>query len=162
MGGTLAHMTIDPGVWRSTQAFVAQRIGAIAIYCSDGRYNEQFDEFLHTRLGLPRYDRLVVPGGPGVLAGHLAAHREEDALLEQVRFLSVHHELERAVLIAHRGCGFYLKKLHASESTLRQRQEEDLGKAAAAIRSVAPRLDVDAYFASAEADHVSMERVELR
>src|SRR5438045_727166 len=107
---------MDPGrAWSSIHPYEAERIGAAAMYCSDGRYGEQFDDFLHNQLGLPRYDRLAVPGGPAVLAGHLAAHREEDAVLDQVRFLVTTHELERVVLIAHRGCGFYLKRLHTPE-----------------------------------------------
>src|SRR6186997_30832 len=95
--------------WRSSLPFTHERIGAAAIYCSDGRYNEQFDEFLHTRLELPRYDRLAIPGGAAALAGHFAAYREEDSLRDQLRFLIVAHELERIVLIAHQGCGFYIK-----------------------------------------------------
>lgn len=160
MNRTLAAMGVE-GVWRSGQPFTHERIGAVAIYCSDGRFNEQFDEFLHAGLALPRYDRLAVPGGAGVLAGHLAAHREKEALLEQLRFLAVHHELERLVLITHRNCGFYLKKLHMPEAGLRERQERDLGAAAQAIRSVSPRLDIDAYFASVENDLVSIEPVPL-
>src|SRR5205814_5180899 len=99
-------------LWRSSLPFMPERIGAAAIYCSDGRYNEQFDEFLHQRLGLPRYDRVVVPGGAACLAGDISAWRDEEAVVEQLRFLIVSHELERIVLIAHKACGFYLKKLH--------------------------------------------------
>ena len=146
-------------LWRSSLRFIQERIGAVAIYCSDGRYNEQFDEFLHEELGLPRYDRLVVPGGPGCLAGHLSAYREEEALTEQLRFLVHHHALERVVLIAHHGCGFYLRKLHVSEERLRAAQMHDLARAAEAIWRLGPRLVVDAYLASAEDEHVTIEPV---
>jgi hypothetical protein len=55
----------DPGRgFISTVPFTEARIRAASIYCSDGRFGEQIDEFLHQGLGLPRYDRLAVPGGP--------------------------------------------------------------------------------------------------
>src|SRR3954465_250649 len=44
----------------SSVPFEALRIGAAAVYCSDGRYGDQMDEFLHLGLGFPRYDRLAV------------------------------------------------------------------------------------------------------
>jgi hypothetical protein len=143
--------------WASTLPFEKERIGAVAIYCSDGRYNEQFDEFLHSWLGLPRYDRLTVPGGPGALAGHFAAYREEEALTDQVRFLVESHALERVVLIAHEGCGFYLKKLMIGEKELRARQEEDLAKAAAKIAGISSRVKVDGFFASVAEGRVVIE-----
>ena len=43
--------------------FDENRIRAAALYCSDGRFGEQIDDFLHNGLKLPRCDRLVVPGG---------------------------------------------------------------------------------------------------
>ncbi|HEU4752026.1 MAG TPA: hypothetical protein VFU47_02880, partial [Armatimonadota bacterium] len=48
----------------SRETWNPERIGALAIYCSDGRWGEAFDEFCHRGLGLPRYDRFAVPGGP--------------------------------------------------------------------------------------------------
>jgi hypothetical protein len=148
-------------VYRSSQPFTHERIGAAAMYCSDGRYNEQFDEFLHQRLGLPRYDRVVVPGGAACLAGDIGAWRDEEAVAEQLRFLIVSHELERIVLIAHKGCGFYVKKLHVPEGSVRERQEADLHKAAERIRTLAPRVAVEAYIAGLDEGCVEFEAVAL-
>ena len=50
-------------VFTSSFGFEAHRVGAAAVYCSDGRYGEQMDEFLHKHLGLPEYDRVAMPGG---------------------------------------------------------------------------------------------------
>jgi hypothetical protein len=58
-------------VFVGTRPFEAQRIAAAAVYCSDGRFGEQMDEFLHTALRLPRYDRVAIPGGAACLAGHV-------------------------------------------------------------------------------------------
>jgi hypothetical protein len=141
----------------SSIPFTHERIGAAAIYCSDGRYNEQFDEFLHQQLGLPRYDRVVVPGGAACLAGHISAWRDEEAVAEQLRFLIVSHELDRIVLIAHKGCGFYLKRLHVSEGSLRATQIEDLEKAALRIREMSSSVRVEAYIAGVDDGVVSFE-----
>lgn len=147
------------GRWRSRGVFETERVGAAAIYCSDGRYNEQFDEFLHEQLGLPRYDRLVVPGGPAALAGHISAYREEETVTEALRFLIESHRLERVVMIAHAGCGFYLKRLMVSEAMVRRRQEEDLAKAAERVAMVSGRVRVETYIASVIEGRVGIERV---
>src|SRR3954462_7486701 len=86
-------------------AFEHERIGAAAVYCSDGRYGEQMDDFLHNGLGLPRYDRVAIPGGAASLAGHMLAMRERSALERQLQFLIEGHLLTRVVLIAHQDCG---------------------------------------------------------
>jgi hypothetical protein len=148
-------------VYRSSTPLVHERVGAAAIYCSDGRYNEQFDEFLHIKLGLPRYDRVVVPGGAACLAGDIGAWRDEEAVAEQIRFLIESHGLQRIVMIAHRGCGFYLKKLHVAEASVRHRQESDLQRAAERIRTLSTGVRVEAYVASAEGDAVVFESIDV-
>lgn len=147
--------------YRSTVPFDAERIKAAAVYCSDGRYGEQFDEFLHHSLGLPRYDRVAIPGGAGCLAGHFAAYREEEAVLEEIRFLIETHELERVVLIAHESCGFYTKRLRLPVAGLHERQEADLRTAAERIGALHSRLRVSAFFAVKEGELVRFEPVGL-
>src|SRR5262245_16087787 len=75
-----------------------ERIGALALYCSDGRWGEAFDEFCHRHLQIPRYDRWAVPGGPA----WVAARPEDSTLLQATRsqldFLVQAHDLERIVL----------------------------------------------------------------
>ena len=88
-------------IYQSTLPFEASRIQAAAIYCSDGRFGEHMDDFLHNALKLPRYDRLTIPGGVACLGGHFRSFREEDALLAHLRFLIAVHRLRRVVLIAH-------------------------------------------------------------
>jgi hypothetical protein len=145
--------------WRSSIPYSTDRVGAAAIYCSDGRYNEQFDEFLHERLGLPRYDRLTLPGGAAALGRHIAVTCEDDALIKAIEFLVGTHRLERMVLIAHQGCGFYLHRLCIPEGDARRRQHEDLTLAAERIRAIHSRLRVEAYFATPSDGRVAMEEV---
>jgi hypothetical protein len=134
-------------VYESPVRFHENRIRAAALYCSDGRFGEHVDDFLHNALKLPRYDRLAVPGGAACLAGHLFAYREEWGLVEQLHFLIRAHALERLVLIAHQDCAFYAEQMRVSSQPLETRQREDLHTAADRIRSFAPSLLVDIFFA---------------
>jgi hypothetical protein len=72
----------------SSVPFEEARIRAAGLYCSDGRYDEQFDDFLHNALGLPRYDRLAVPGGPACLTGRLDVFWEGHSAQQQLAFLA--------------------------------------------------------------------------
>jgi hypothetical protein len=139
-------------VFESSVRFDENRIRAAAIYCSDGRFGEQIDDFLHNGLQLPRCDRLVVPGGPAALAGHFLAFREEDALAEQMRFLIRVHDLQRFVLIAHQGCAFYSEQLHVPQAQIESRQRDDLKAAIERLRSLSRRMAIDAFFARKCAD----------
>jgi hypothetical protein len=136
--------------YNSLIPFEHQRIGAAAVYCSDGRYGEQMDDFLHNHLGLPRYDRVAIPGGAACLAGHLLAMRERGALDRQLKFLIESHELSRVVLIAHQDCGFYRHNVHPHklrQMPLQQLQANDLAAVATILRQYNPALQVEAYFA---------------
>jgi hypothetical protein len=133
--------------FESSLRFDANRIHAAAVYCSDGRFGENFDEFLHNGLKLPRYDRLAVPGGAACLAGHFLACRQEDALIEQLSFLIKAHGLERVVLIAHQDCAFYTELLHVPREQLEARQRDDIHTAARRIQSVSRGLEVSTFFA---------------
>jgi len=129
-------------------AFDEHRVGAAAVYCSDGRYGEQMDEFLHAGLGLPRYDRLALPGGAACLADYLVkSYHEKLALERELEFLIKAHELRRVVLIAHQGCGFYKDLWTGGGRTVEQQQAIDLRQAAEQIRASNRGLSVEAYFA---------------
>src|SRR5437868_13233027 len=143
-------MTTQAVPFTSAIAFEHERIGAAAVYCSDGRYGEHMDDFLHNCLGLPRYDRVAVPGGAACLAGHLLAMRERSALDRQLKFLVEGHGLSRVVLIAHEDCGFYRANVHPSKlkrQPLEELQAADLAAVAALLRDYNRGLEIDAYFA---------------
>src|SRR5438093_4996259 len=133
-------------VYASATPFDERRVGAAAVYCSDGRYGEQMDEFLHEHLRLPRYDRLALPGGAGCLAGHSAFYHERAALERQLRFLVDAHGLRRVVLIAHQDCAFY-RDIWLTGRTLSEQQAIDLKKASDQIGSWCSSVDVEAFFA---------------
>src|SRR5262249_36884996 len=137
--------TANP-IYSSRIPFDDQRIHAAAIYCSDGRFGEQMDEFVQQHLGLPRYDRLAIPGGAACLAGHLSTHHERAALEKQLRFLVDVHKLDHLILIAHQDCAFY-RDIWLAGRTLAQQQEFDLKVAADFMRGWSSALQVETYFA---------------
>src|SRR5215217_594215 len=95
----------------STEVWNDKRIGALAVYCSDGRWGEAFDEFCHRGLSIPRYDRFAVPGGPAWFAQADDAHPELfKAAHQQIEFLVRTHALDRVVLFTHWACGFYRER----------------------------------------------------
>lgn len=137
------------------------RIHAAALYCSDGRMGEHFDDFLHNGLSLPRYDRVSLPGGPACLAGHPQAHLEEQGVIDELGFLVEVHGLKRVVLIAHQGCAFYATRLELKEPRLELVQRADLVRAAAFVHRVTGLGAIDAYFARLVEGRVRFERVEV-
>lgn len=140
-------MTDRAGTFESSFRFDPARIRAAAVYCSDGRFGEAFDDLLHNALHLPRYDRLAVPGGAACLAGHFATYREEDGVFRQLRFLVDVHGIERVVLVAHENCAFYTERLRVSPLQLETQQREDMKKAVLRVRSIGTGLIVLARFA---------------
>lgn len=133
--------------YESSVRFDGNRMRAVAVYCSDGRFGEQVDDLLHNALQLPRYDRLAVPGGAACLASHFVTYREEEGVLEQLRFLVRVHSLERVVLIAHESCGFYSNRLRVSPLRIETQQREDMKKAVRRVRALSRDLSVSAYYA---------------
>jgi hypothetical protein len=131
----------------STELWNPERIGALVLYCSDGRWGEAFDEFCHRRLLIPRYDRWAVAGGPACLLP-----RDDDegfcrGAWKQLDFLVRAHELRRIVLIAHYGCAYYGELLHQGPDDCLAAQAEDLRAAAEALREWFSAVRVETYLA---------------
>ncbi len=144
-------------IYESSIPYEAARIHAAAIYCSDGRVGEQIDEFLHQGLGLPRYDRLAIPGGPACLSGSLATFLEGRALEEGLRFLIRVHDLHQVVLIAHDSCAYYRDWLGVPESSVTTEQRQDLEKAALAVRKLRDGLGVKRFLAHTAGARIRFE-----
>ena len=145
--------------YTSPIAYEHARIHAAAVYCSDGRVGAHFDDFLRNGLGLPRYDRVALPGGPACLAGHDHAHVEQHGVVDELRFLVQAHELEQVVLIAHEGCAFYVQRLGLDGPLLEPAQRADLATAASFVRDVTGLERVAGYLARRDGDRIVLEPV---
>ena len=149
-------------MYESRIPYEAARIRAAAIYCSDGRIGEHFDDFLQNGLKLPRYDRVALPGGPACLASHAQAHLEEQGVVDELQFLAQVHGLKRIILIAHQGCAFYSNRLELAEPRLELVQKADLVRAAAYVARVTGLDDIQAFFArTVEGDRIRFESVRV-
>lgn len=147
--------------YESPVNYEAARIHAAAIYCSDGRVGEHFDDFLQQGLRLPRYDRVALPGGPACLAGHDQAHVEQQGVVDELGFLVTAHGLGRIVLIAHQGCAFYTERLGLTTRKLELLQRADLVRAAAFVQRVTGLEAVEGWFARLDAGRITFEPVEV-
>src|SRR3954469_3169944 len=131
----------------STWSWDEERIHAMALYCSDGRWGLAFDEFCQRHLRIPRYDRWAVPGGPAWLLPHGDENGFLHAARLQLDFLVKAHELERTVLITHYGCAYYAQQLNRPPDECLSFQAEDLRRAASTLREWYPNMRVETYLA---------------
>ncbi len=148
-------------VFTSTEPWHPERIGALALYCSDGRWGEGFDDFCHKCLHIPRYDRWAVPGGPAWLAASETSRDFAQAAREQLDFLVNVHELERIVLITHYGCAAYSHRLHLSAEECLPAQIQDLQMAARSLRDWYDGMRVEGYLAMRRGRMLSFHELEV-
>ena len=148
-------------VYESPVRFDEDRVRAAAVYCSDGRFGDQVDDLLHHALGLPRYDRLAMPGGAACLSHHFGGFFEQQAALRQLEFLIRAHKLGRVVLIAHENCAYYVEGLRVGLSELEGRQREDLAAGVERLRALSRDVEVDVFYARTRGDRVCFESLEI-
>lgn len=150
----MAHYTAQ-------ETWHAERIGALTMYCCDGRWGEAFDEFCHRSLLIPRYDRFAVPGGPAWLV------RPEPSLAgvqylarEQLGFLVRAHDLERIVLITHFGCAFYHDLLGLDAYASLPIQVADVRLAMERVAQWFPGVTVEGFLAMREGNRLTFRPIE--
>ncbi|UCG85188.1 MAG: hypothetical protein JSW71_14765 [Gemmatimonadota bacterium] len=107
----------------------------LVIACSDGRFQEEVDAFLHSELGIRRYDRFYVPGGAGALASSGFDFTRAHDFRSECRFLINAHRIDQAILLFHgpaedgpesAACADYKRKSPGKSATeLRKQQDED-------------------------------------
>ncbi len=115
--------------------WTADRPHTLVVACSDGRLQEQTDEFLHQELGLAGFDRFYVPGGGGALTSSGRDFIRAKQLRRECAYLIELHEVERVILLFHGPsdygpadavCADYRRKLPwASPALLNDRQRVD-------------------------------------
>lgn len=148
-------------MFESQTPYQSERIHAAAIYCSDGRVGDHFDDFLQNGLMLPRYDRVALPGGPATLVEYPQTKLEHAAVVEELRFLVEVHGLKRVVLIQHQNCAFYTKRLELSGFDVERRQLDDLKRASEFVAKITNVGAIDSYFARQFDGHIRFEEVQF-
>ena len=122
-------------VFQTRRPWTEQSPDTLVIACSDGRFQEEVDEFLRDHLGIRQYDRLYVPGGAGALATTGIEFVRSDRFRNECRFLVGAHGIQRAILLFHGPaedgpaeavCGDYARRLPTSPpDALRRQQDRD-------------------------------------
>jgi len=125
----------------------------LAVHCSDHRFQAGFREFLDVKLNLDEnYDLLVLPGGPQCLTLVEYLPKFSWAGWKWFRYLVDAHDLKRLILLQHQDCRWYEGlpfHLHSS-SEPRERQEEDLRRARAALTKERSELRTELYYAGCD------------
>ena len=148
-------------MFESRTPYETQRIHAAAIYCSDGRVGDHFDDFLQNGLKLPRYDRVALPGGPATLVEYPQTKLEHAAVVDELHFLIDVHKIERIVLIQHQNCAFYTRRLELSGFEVEKRQLDDLKRAGDFVAKITNVKAIESYFARQFDGHVRFEEVQF-
>jgi hypothetical protein len=155
-----APQNLPPPTFTAKAAWNPERIHAMAIYCSDGRFGEAFDEFCHQSLKIPRYDRFAVPGGPAWINPSVAAAQDlYRSARAQLDFLVRVHDLERIVLITHSPCAFYSEHLQKSPHECLEAQFSDTHTAAQRLRMWFPKIHVEGYLARRDETKISFHPI---
>ncbi len=88
-------------LYKSRYPWNRMRPNILVVACSDGRLQENLDDFLQGHLGITHYDRLYLPGGPGALASSGIEFMRSDAARRECHFLVEAHNVEEVILIFH-------------------------------------------------------------
>lgn len=127
-------------------------------------------EFLeaHLKLAEGGYNLLSVPGGPQFMA--LSEYLPKFAWVghKWVTFAIEKLQVRRIILISHEDCAWYaderfapalMRVLGHGEASMKDRQREDLRRAAEALHASLPVASVEAYMAEKGADgHLTFSR----
>jgi hypothetical protein len=157
-----ARATFEPVLAEAFVAatpFSAERPDTLVVYCSDGRWHAQIEEFVCSHCS-QRADVYAVPGGPAGFNLWRTTLNETKAAEHAMRFLREHHELESAWLIAHEGCAYYRTKYGPlAPRFIRQRQIEDLDRARDTILGWYPTLVVRKVYAFLDSSRVAFAQL---
>jgi len=138
---------------KAKRSTVANR--AVAIHCSDNRFQDAFREFLTDGLGLVSYGLIAIPGG-----GHFTSLTEimpkfAKAGFQSLSFMIKRTGARRIILIGHEDCLFFKEFLgfYFTEAHLHEKQFTGLRKASHALQERFEGQSVEVYFADASSDN---------
>ncbi|MFH1429983.1 MAG: hypothetical protein ABIG71_00490 [Candidatus Uhrbacteria bacterium] len=133
----------------------------IVVTCSEGQYSVEEDEVL-VELGIHESpDRLVIPGGPGMLhVWSSSSYQGRQAALAHLKSLIAHHHTERVLLVMHCDCWHYNARFSGhNERQLMEQQLKDLREVAQQLHIEHSAVRFDCYIAHPIDGHVAMVEV---
>ena len=135
-------------------------VDTLAVFCSDGRFQQLTEQFLHQGLKVPHADVFAVPGGPAWLTVSMFNHKECDVGCRWIEALIKAHDLKRVALIAHEDCAFYKEKCKgATPMEIQKQQIADLHLAKDRVQRLGRSVQVEMYYADIVGDRVTFKRV---
>ncbi len=145
----------ETSTFTSTTPYDNPHVAAVAVYCSDGRFIRQTQQFLYDSLHLHHCDHVAIPGGPATLA---SPDIYADSF-EQLIFLVNAHDLEKIILIAHEDCGFYKAILNLVGQNQIPQQISDIKLAIQKLHQTKPSLIIEPYMASITNNSISFSPI---
>ncbi|MGA2593339.1 MAG: carbonic anhydrase [Bryobacteraceae bacterium] len=123
---------------------------AAVVWCYDHRFEPAFRKLLK-RLNVTRYDAIRIAGGAKCLASP-EQESEREFVLEQIRKSMRLHGTDRVVLMVHSDCGAYggLGAFRGDTQAESRHHQDELQRAAGALRGSLPGIAVDCYFVDFE------------
>jgi hypothetical protein len=127
---------------------------AVAIHCSDNRFQDTFREFLTDGLGLVSYALLAIPGGAHFTSMEQVMPKFARAGFQSLKFLIKRTGARRIILIGHDDCLFFKEQLqfYFNEPQFNQKQYASLRSAARSIGERLEGLAIEVYFADGAPD----------
>lgn len=149
-------------VYLSQKPWNAARPRILVVACSDGRIQENVDDFLHNHLGIDSYDRLYMPGGPGALAQSGHEFMRANLWQRESDFLVTAHALEQVILLFHAAapdgpveanCADYKRKMpDMNDAQYREVQADDTLDVLDRVFDIYPNVKIRAYRAEVKRD----------
>lgn len=142
-----------PVLFETESSWNPARPHTLVVACSDGRLQEEVDQFLRSQLGISHYDRLYVPGGAGSLSASGSDFIRAYELQSQCRALTDAHGTKHVILLFHGPaeggpeaaiCLDYRRKLPGrSADDIRRQQDSDARELL--VRGMGPGVTVATY-----------------
>jgi hypothetical protein len=146
----------------SPLAWSNERPDALVVCCSDGRFKQVIDQFLHDCFGIDRYDRLYAPGGPGALATSGWEYSRADIFRRECAFLVKAHQTKKIILLFHGAtsdgpeyavCAHYRRLFpRLTPAEISVQQENDLREVIRLIAYDSPHIELHAVRAEVRSD----------
>jgi hypothetical protein len=125
-----------------------ERPETVVITCVDGRWYRHFQEFAHVHLQAgPCTDFVAVPGGIEPMTLIDLVPKDFNFFRRRVSSVIEAHGTRRIVAIAHQDCAWYRSRHFLSATEMRDKQIDDLRRAAAKLREMFDGVVVETYFA---------------